>query len=233
LKNIDIQSDPQIRDKYISIIKNPKYLNCKETFYLAQIKCIIDAYTNFSNQWAALEIGFGEGNYLKALSDYYKYATFSGIEVSEERVNNMRQAGYNCELVKGEEYPDINIGKFDVIYGFAVLHHISEPYTYLQKCWDLLKPGGILIFMNEAHILDLTALIYVIFRGSWSVEKNLLKLSKHKIIKTLSSLSSNFYVKYDGMIWLAGFPTLNLLYRRLLLHRAPLMNALTIFAQKV
>jgi hypothetical protein len=87
--------------------------------------------------------------------------------------------------------------------------------------------------MNEAHILDLTALIYVIFRGSWSVEKNLLKLSKHKIIKTLSSLSSNFYVKHDGMVWLAGFPTLNLLYRKLLLHRAPLLNTLTIFAQKV
>jgi len=48
-------------------------------------------------------------------------------------------------LVGGLENPALErLGRFDAIHLYEVLEHVPEPALFLQRCWDLLSPGGVL-----------------------------------------------------------------------------------------
>ena len=41
---------------------------------------------------------------------------------------------------------------FDLVFSFGVLHHLSDPMAGFQKCFELVKPGGmLLVWVYSAH----------------------------------------------------------------------------------
>jgi len=101
------------------------------------------AIERFIKKGTILDIGCGRGLLLKAAreSGWEVYATehnkdsashaadILGIDV---RSDDIRNAGFES-------------GSFDVISLWHVLEHLQDPQGVIEKCHDLLKPGGLLV----------------------------------------------------------------------------------------
>ena len=48
-----------------------------------------------------------------------------------------------------EEFPriDVNEARYDAVTAWAVLEHVHDPMAYFKKTYEVLKPGGIFVFM--------------------------------------------------------------------------------------
>lgn len=109
-----------------------------------------------------LDVGCGNGKFLKSLSRYGKYE-LHGIEragSSAERSKNMSDISLIIGELRKEHFRD---NYFDVITLFHVFEHLESPGDYLQMLMDMLKPGGQIIFSFpnidswQAHF----------FKGKW------------------------------------------------------------------
>ncbi|MDR1576689.1 MAG: methyltransferase domain-containing protein [Deltaproteobacteria bacterium] len=226
--NLKIQSNEMV--KYNSLIINLKFRELKELYLFDLLTKIIDSNVKITNKSTILELGFNDGTRLKKIASYYKDSKVIGIEVRKSCVDKLVNEGYDCRLVN-EKIFEIN-EKFDVIYGYLMLHHISIPYDYLKYLYSLLKPGGILMFPIESYSTHIIGIILNTINGNWKYETNMFKLSRRKLIKECSKISNNFYIGYNGLLLLYGFPQLNKIYRTLNLHKLPFFNELSIFIKK-
>jgi len=90
-----------------------------------------------------LEIGCSSGFML----DAFKEAGLNccGVEPSGEFLQFLRTKGYEAyeDLDKLLEKNDDR--KFDLIVHFFVFEHISDPFSFLKKTYDLLDEGGVII----------------------------------------------------------------------------------------
>jgi 2-polyprenyl-3-methyl-5-hydroxy-6-metoxy-1,4-benzoquinol methylase len=226
--NIEAQSSDKVT--YIRFYKNDAYLINIEKSYFDKLIKIIDQNVKIDENSTILEIGFNDGVRLKKIAAHYNNAHVMGLEVRQACVDNMVKEGYDCHLVN-EEIFDIS-QKFDVIYGYHLIHHISTPYDYLKHLYSLLKPGGIFVFPSECHSTDLFQLVLTTLTRTWNVEINSLKLSKRKLIKSVKEYADLYHIVYNGPFFLPGFPRLNKIYRFFRFHRLPLLNNIFIFAKK-
>lgn len=112
-----------------------------------------EAMALFSQRKSFLEIGCGNGFMLEeALKIGFKKV--SGIEPSRDailRANKSIAKSIKQDILHPGVYPK---GSFDAIAAFQVFDHIPDPNQFLQICFNLLQPSGILILMNH----DVTAL---------------------------------------------------------------------------
>jgi SAM-dependent methyltransferase len=87
-----------------------------------------------------LEIGPNRGEFLAAAAD-------AGFDISATDLFDVLAAATRrrCAAVYPGDFLDCAIDqRFDAIAAFHVLEHVVDPRRFLQKCRDLLKPGGVL-----------------------------------------------------------------------------------------
>lgn len=97
-----------------------------------------------------LEIGLGYGTVSQRLAEAGAY--FQGLDIAagpvsmvNHRLNQIKRPG---RAVQGSILdPPFESESFDTIIAIGCLHHTGNLQTALDRCWDLLKPGGSLIFM--------------------------------------------------------------------------------------
>ncbi|MDF2438535.1 MAG: methyltransferase [Bacteroidota bacterium] len=100
----------------------------------------IENYVN--KRGKILEIGAARGGFLKELKKR-GWETY-GVEISESACKIAKeQNGIDLFCGSFKEYePDF---LFDAICMYQTLEHLPDPKFVLQKCFDKLKPGGLLI----------------------------------------------------------------------------------------
>ncbi len=105
---------------------------------------------------SVLEIGCGVGAQLKILSEQ-RSAQLVGIDRSPQQLERARIvlapeiASGQVQLHLGNaEATGFDSGKFDQIFIFFVLEHVSDPVSILGEAKRLLKPGGRLT-VTEVH----------------------------------------------------------------------------------
>jgi trans-aconitate methyltransferase len=231
--NVSLQASEEV--SYDTFIKFKKLTDSRERFYIEKLCNMIDEtlashdYTNLS----ILEIGFNDGSQIRELSKLYEKAVFTGLEVREKPVEDMVAAGYDCRLVKTELFDEFfKSGEtFDIIYGFGVLHHMSDPYKTLESLLTLLNPGGALIFIREDHPYDMLAYIHTTVNRAWRYEKNKFKMNRKRFKSLLSRYTNNYYVIYDNNGIAPCFGWLNKVYCALRLQRVPFWNSMNIYAK--
>lgn len=98
----------------------------------------------------ALEIGAGEGHYMKEMAPFVK--TVHGIDISKEataRAENYLKDTPNAyvQVCDGESIPYPS-GRFDFIYSVALFHHLPRVVTesYLEEARRVLVPNGMMLF---------------------------------------------------------------------------------------
>jgi len=111
-------------------------LQCKK--YESQLKKLGIAYSNIN----ALEIGFGNGNFMKFLMN--NGSRVEGVEIQEPLLNAAKAMG----IAVHSSIDKIACGPYDLIVAFDVLEHLTvdELKSIFQKCRSSLKENGVMFF---------------------------------------------------------------------------------------
>ena len=90
-----------------------------------------------------LEIGCGDGSFLKKLSE--KNIKVRGLEFNEEAIKKCRERGLNVTGETIQEHAQNHKNEYDVTCSFQVMEHIADIGNALTASLGVLKRGGKLI----------------------------------------------------------------------------------------
>ncbi len=139
----------------------------------------------------ALEIGCGGGWY------YEKFKPAVGIDLS---INSIKEspASMNVLAADAENLP-FKDGSFNFVYGFAILHHLSDIEKGLHEAYRVLKPGGTVAFGSENNAACPMNYVFPLLYGNWEVEKGFIRISKKNITNILKRIGfTDFQHRIDG-----------------------------------
>ena len=89
------------------------------------------------------DIGAGFGIFLEELGKFWQSSKMIAIEPSLNMVEICRQKGLEVIPSILEDVAGFD-GKFDLLTSFELFEHLHDPGKFLEKIWDLLRPGGYL-----------------------------------------------------------------------------------------
>lgn len=116
-----------------------------------------------------LDVGAGTGYFLHHMQKH-------GWKVTGTEQNDSARAfalsEWEIPLLPEEALFDLPGRSFDIITLWHVLEHLDDPGKYLQKCAQLLKPGGFL-FLALPNPASTDALHYRKFWAAWDVPRHL------------------------------------------------------------
>jgi SAM-dependent methyltransferase len=123
---------------------------------------------------AILDVGCGNGNFLRYLRSTEKNLSLTGIDMA----HNEPIAG--IEYLRGDFTEQKFAGQFDVLVSLAVIEHIPNVTVFAKRLCEVCVPGGLVITMT----VDERSLIYgasrTLHRAGYSVPLKRL-YSKHHL----------------------------------------------------
>jgi SAM-dependent methyltransferase len=104
----------------------------------------LNTISRFVSKGRLLDIGSSFGLFLKTAADRYEPW---GVELSEYAANwSAENTGAHIFHGSVDAFrPEI---RFDVITAIEVIEHIAEPVAFLEKCYSLLNPNGLLVLQT-------------------------------------------------------------------------------------
>jgi 2-polyprenyl-3-methyl-5-hydroxy-6-metoxy-1,4-benzoquinol methylase len=148
-----------------------------------------------------LDVGAGSGDFLSLAAPHFQV---SGVEPSPYLAERIEKR-VGCPVFVGafEDYQD-SMG-FDAVVLIDIIEHTADPRQLLQKAFDTLRPGGLLVVCT----VDSNALLYhlgpLVWRLSGSVSQ-----AKY-ILQRIFCYQHNWYFNRNvlkGVIQQAGFSIL-------------------------
>lgn len=173
-----------------------------------------------------LDIGSNNGLFLKYMEDNFQCY---GIELSPKLADisrSLTKAEINQIDIMNSALPD---SYFDVITCFAVIEHIYDVSTFLEKVYSLLKPGGILIVSTG----DIASFVSQLFNSEWP----LLTADDHVHFFTSRSLKKileihNFLIlSLEWRLW--NFPNHKLIFSQTVKQTIKFMDVFNLGIQYI
>lgn len=138
--------------------------------YLSEdrFKKILSIFDQFHKQRGTyidfLDIGCGEGGFIRFLNGVYPNVTYTGFDISTTAINN---AIAKCNL-PNVKFKSVNVNvdklveRFDFIVAGEIIEHIEDTDTFILSLKNLLKPDGILVITtpNLGSWLDRLMLLF-------------------------------------------------------------------------
>jgi 2-polyprenyl-3-methyl-5-hydroxy-6-metoxy-1,4-benzoquinol methylase len=137
-----------------SLISGEFYEQSGESYYLSGPKLESDyanvrfdrelrLFRRHSPAGSVLDVGCSSGAFLYQLNRRFPGGyQILGTDVSGPALNHAESAG--VPVIRGDFLGENLIGRnFDAVTFWAVLEHLVEPKTFLEKAWSLLNPGGL------------------------------------------------------------------------------------------
>lgn len=175
-------------------------------------KIIKQIKKNLSNNPKVLEVGCGDGFFLKALVDLGFTKNVFGVEPSSKIVleaNSFIKSKIKVDVFRSSLFPKNN---FDLILCFHTLDHMFDPREFVESAYSMLKKNGYVIvvvhdtdglsvklFGERSAIFDIEH-IYLFNKKTLNL---LFSRNKFKIVETFN-LINNFPLNY--WIEMSGFP---------------------------
>ena len=119
-----------------------------------------------------LEVGLGYGTVSQKLAESGVH--YQGLDIAAGPVemanHRLRQSNLAGSATQGSILePPFNPESFDAIVAIGCLHHTGDMQLAIQRCWELLRSGGKLIFMvyyaysyRRFRMAPITTLAYLI-----------------------------------------------------------------------
>ena len=138
-----------------------------------------------------LEVGCGVGRYTLNLPSRGIFV--EGLDLSEDNLQKLKEFNggrfdlrLHCYDILSR--PDKLKEKYDAAIGFFVLHHLFDLGDCFKSVYEMVKPGGIVTFMepNPYNILFYIGIAFT-KQGSWSVDKGIVNMRRKKIMKLMAN----------------------------------------------
>lgn len=162
----------------------------RSKYVVDQINQFIDA-SKIQISDRILEIGCGMGKYTFPLLELGYEIT--GVDISPYLLDQFNEYNngrfgislYNCDVLEAPRQID---GKFDLIIGFMVLHHLHQIPLSFEAMHKLLKPGGKLVFL-EPNAWNFLYYLQIAFtpRMKWESEKGIVNMRQQVIKKSANA----------------------------------------------
>lgn len=125
--------------KYFEVYQNDKN---RESMYIGEIERI----NQYHSRGKILDVGCGIGKFLSFFENekWDKY----GVEVSSFAIEESKKLGIKFNEKDQYDYPN---EYFDVIVFRGSLQLIPEPFKVIIKCIELLKKGGLIVFLSTPN----------------------------------------------------------------------------------
>lgn len=122
-----------------------------------------------------------------------------GIDISFENIRLLIKSG-GQGVVADMEYLPFRDNTFDLVYGFGILHHLSDIRKGVSEAAHVLKKGGYLGFGGENNgWCPLVYLMSFVYRN-WRIEKGSYRIRKRNLKKIfLESEIRDFRISKHGM----------------------------------
>jgi SAM-dependent methyltransferase len=176
-------------------------------------KSIINAWDDFFDflslnvkDLEVLDYGCGVGPVIKKVVKFNP-KKITGIDISEVSIakakENFQDSNFKIDLfVDNCEKTKFDDGKFDLVYGLGILHHLDTSKCVLEIS-RILKPSGKLLFIEPLGTNPLINLYRFLTPGSRSKDEHPLISKDFDIIK---KKFSQINLKYYGLSTLIFFP---------------------------
>lgn len=142
---------PETYRNYLPVDGSNIFAVIKKNKFKKQAKHLLK---NFSGGARILEIGYGNGELLKALSAL-GCGDLSGCDFSDQNKDSLAAYGIKVKVANVEqELPFTE--KFDLIILNNVIEHFLNPVAVLQNCYQQLNPDGkLILFTPNSDALEL------------------------------------------------------------------------------
>jgi len=99
-------------------------------------------YIQINSSKKLLEIGSGDGKFLRLCVEKYPEKFFEGIDTNPEQVVKCKKLGINCYCGELKDYSKTHKNKFDLIVAFHCLEHVDDPLELIKQCKKMLNKNG-------------------------------------------------------------------------------------------
>jgi SAM-dependent methyltransferase len=146
-----VRSNPVYKsDNLESLYKRSKFSYAEQIDNLTKsyVRVLSEVLPLLPQEARILEIGCGNGFVLSALLGK-GYKNVYGLEPSLDAAAKADQGIKNnitTDILKEGIYQH---GSFDLIYFLQTLDHIQDPISFLNICYDLLSPAGMVLALNH------------------------------------------------------------------------------------
>ena len=122
-----------------------------------------------------------------------------GIDISLKNVRLLIKAG-GQGVVADMEFLPFREQTFDIVYGFGILHHLSDIKKGVSESTRVLKNGGYLGFGGENNGLCPLTYLMSFFYRNWRIEKGSYRIRKGNLKKIFrESGIRDFKISRQGM----------------------------------
>ncbi len=122
-----------------------------------------------------------------------------GVDISLENIRSLVQRGGLGVVADMESLP-FRDQTFNIVYGFGILHHLSNIKRGIEEATRVLKKGGYIGFGGENNALcPLTYIMAFLYRN-WKIEKGFYRIQKGRLRKYFEEMGINsFQFTRNGM----------------------------------
>jgi 2-polyprenyl-6-hydroxyphenyl methylase/3-demethylubiquinone-9 3-methyltransferase len=100
-----------------------------------------------------LDLGCGNGSLIATFRG--RGWELYGLDISRSGIEQAKKHFENVEFFTGDATGDLTTvfrpAQFDVIISTEVIEHVYNPRGLLRNCFQLLKPGGVLVISTPYH----------------------------------------------------------------------------------
>ena len=110
---------------------------------------------------SCLEVGCGNGSFLRVLTSVRPDIAVAGVDITDVGVSGVPSfTFYQGQL----EQVDFGERRFDVVYCSNLIEHVPDPFLFLRKVAQILKPGGVIYGVTPDHL----SVDRYLFRRYWA-----------------------------------------------------------------
>lgn len=115
-----------------------------------------------------------------------------GMDISFENIRSFTKAG-GQGVVADMEFLPFKDQTFDMVYGFGILHHLSDIKKGVSEATRVLESGGYIGFGGENNgLCPLTYIMAFIYRN-WKIEKGFHRIREGNLRKIFDELGIKWF----------------------------------------
>jgi SAM-dependent methyltransferase len=125
-----------------------KFVDSPESLSVAKVRLERLLEYTLDRRGKILDVGAGAGHFATLAAEAFE--TVTALELNGELCRIMEAKG-NYDVLC-QNFFDINkvqVGRYDVVTAYDVLEHVSDPVGLIRHCYDLLVPGGLVVFCTQ------------------------------------------------------------------------------------